>query len=244
MCVLCVLTSFIGCTSIIGYIWWYKTRGGGEIESAVESLTAVAQKAAEAVSSATGRSVEEIKNLSKEDLEQFADAAACSADGISGDQKNSELIEQIRESALKLDLAFNALVAAGYSDDVVDLVLGNMSAALGKLGLAGKLAAIIESDRVGIHIVEEYRKTVWEFGGDISYMKSIENTRGYANAHANGIKACVKNLMGSVIDLFEKGVRDKLGPALRYAPYKFKDSLNKLWDAALSVGSASHKVKY
>ncbi|WKC58506.1 hypothetical protein [Borrelia sp. P9F1] len=155
---------------------------------------------------------------------------------------NSELIDRIRGSVGKLDLAFKALIAVEYSDDILDVVLDNLKVALQKLELAGKLAAIIESG--GIHIIEEAKKTVLKFGGDISCIKSIEYTRGYANAQANGIKACVKTLMENVINLFEKGIRDKLGSASRYSPYKFKDALNTLRAAALDIGAASHKIKY
>ncbi|UGQ16734.1 hypothetical protein [Borrelia sp. RT5S] len=216
------------------------------LESEVEqdSPELVEQWAAEGVSKATGKSVAEVKSL--DGVEKFAKAAKDSAEEAfrSSNDRNDErqvfvFIDEIREAAGKFDVAFKSLVSVGLRGGAA-AVIGNMSSALGRLELAGKLTRLAE--RGGGNALEEASEAALESGGDVSCIKEIENNKEYTDAPANGIKACVKNLMEGVADLFEEGVRDKLGLALKDTPYKFKDPLGNLWDAAHAMSAASYKV--
>ncbi|UGQ16761.1 hypothetical protein [Borrelia sp. RT5S] len=239
-----VLMLFVSCK------WWYKAEAEVEIKVKVvkEDSVVVAEKAAEEVSKATGKGVEEVKTLSKEELDEIAKKVADDAKktvedarGNRGNEKKtSELIKEIKESAEKFELAFKTLVGAGYTGDVVNPVVGNLQDALKRVSLVDKLSGIVDSSGSR----EDAKKAVSAFNGDAgSCMNSITESRGGGRAQKEGTKECMKSLMGNVSSSFHGGVFNELRDALDSAPEKFKGALGMLRSAAWDISSASSLVE-
>ncbi|WKC58724.1 hypothetical protein [Borrelia sp. P9F1] len=239
-----LLVLFVSCK------WWYKAEAEVEIRVKVvrEDPVVVAEKAAEEVSKATGKGVEEVKTLSKEELGKIAKDVDDNAkvalqdsrnfsNGDANAKKTSELIKEIKDSAEKFDLAFKTLVGAGFTGVVSDVVMANMNSHLKRLSLVDNLAGIVENSGS----IEDAKKAVGAFGGDTgSCMSDISESRGHRQN--KGSEQCMKSLMGNVSDLFN-GVYKELRDVLEEAPEKFKEALGALRRAAWDLSSASSLVK-
>ncbi|UGQ18015.1 hypothetical protein [Borrelia sp. RT1S] len=245
------LTSILLLMLFVSCKWWYKAEAEVEIKLKVvkEDPVVVAEKAAEEVSKATGKGVEEVKTLSKEELDKIAKEVKDDAEKVLQDTRNasnnianakktSELIKEIKESAEKFELAFKTLVGAGYTGDVVDPVMGNMSRGLKNLPLLEQLAGIVENNGRR----EDAEKAVKAFGGDKGSCLSSLNERGYAQN--KGSKECINSLMERINSTFNGGVHNLLRDALSTAPEKFKAPLGALRQAANDISTAAGIIKY
>ncbi|UGQ16733.1 hypothetical protein [Borrelia sp. RT5S] len=232
--------------------WWFKAEAeGGVVTRPVEDIKVVAARAVEEVSKATGRSAAEVKSLSKDDLDKIAAAAKASAeatynstnDNKEDKKKKSEFIDEIKESAGKMDLAFKSLVGAGYTGDLASPVLGNIKNALGRLELAKKLAEIEESG--DSNTLDKVKRAAKALGVNESCVNNIDGRQGYANAVKGGLKECIKNLMDHVNSDFDRGVRAQLDKdQLGDVPEKFKDAFDTLRGAAHKMQQAASKVQH
>ena len=237
---------------IVSCKWWSKAetvdKDGAEVVQ--DDPEVVAERAAEEVSKATGKSVAEVKSLSKEDLDKFVAEAGGSAEATAqsaesnNDKKKSEFIDEISKSAGKLDLAFKSLVAAGHRSGAVNPVIGNMKIFFKRLELADKLAGMLENGSG--NTVGEVRKEVEAVGAAAFCMSAIKEEQGSnkeTKVAEDRLKECFNNLVGSIGNLLGKGVQKPLQPAIEGAPEKFKDALRNLWIAALMLQRALIKVK-
>ncbi|WKC58513.1 hypothetical protein [Borrelia sp. P9F1] len=241
-----VLTLFTGCQ------WWLEAnlRIKTVNETPQETPEVAIQRAAEEVSKATGRGVDEIKGLSKEDLDKIAVDAKNSSletrnstEDSKSSKKQDEFIEEIQKSTKNLDLAFKSFLGAGYNNEVVTPILANIDTASKKLELASKIKKM-EKESANKSI-EEVKRAVRALGGDTdSCIRELDDRKYHANAVKEGLKECVKKLMDNAADLFLKGVRNELEDHLKNAPDKFKEGLNKLLGASYDLYNASLKVKY
>nr|WKT13868.1 hypothetical protein LKV13_04455 [Borrelia sp. BU AG58] len=236
-----ILVLFISCE-------WNKAGAGGKGAYGVVQDTpeVVAEKAAEEVSKATDKSVSEVKALSKEELERFAEDAKSSAEAtlkgaevLNNHKDIARIIDEIKGSAGKFDLAFKSLVGAGFRNAIIP-VIRNMKTALLRFELVGKLARMLES---GGSKLEEVRRNVVEFGATDYCMNVTKDKRSNADTKvAEGeLKECVNNLMGSIVTLFGE-VQRQLEPFMKGAPEKFKDALFKLWTADFTMQRALLKT--
>ncbi|AYE36874.1 hypothetical protein DB313_05085 (plasmid) [Borrelia turcica IST7] len=231
-----VLVFLVGCKQ-----YEFESEAEGEAKVAEADAAVAAQKAAEEVSKVTGLGVEEIKALSKEDLERLSEEvkkdsekSRASARGVNGSAENAkkaELIKEIKSTAEKFEKAFKTLVSEGYGGPVADAVKGNMDMGLKKLGLVEKLVGIAN----GSGKKEAMKKAVEEFGGDTGSCKSDINGIRPPN---NGSNKCMKNLMGNVRSSFS-GVENNIRDNLETASAKFKSSLQSLVQAASDISSAA-----
>ncbi|UGQ16386.1 hypothetical protein [Borrelia sp. RT5S] len=231
--------------------WWSKAetvdKDGAEVVQ--DDPEVVAERAAEEVSKATGKSVAEVKSLGKDDLDKIAAAAKDSAEATaksaeSNNKKKSEFIEEIKQSASKLDLAFKSLVAAGHRSGAVNPVIGNMKIVFKRLELADKLAGMLENGSG--NTVGEVGKEVEAVGAAAFCMSAIKEEQGSnkeTKVTEDRLKECFNNLVGSIGNLLVEGVQKPLQPAIEGAPEKFKDALRNLWIAALMFQRALIKVK-
>ncbi|WKC58507.1 hypothetical protein [Borrelia sp. P9F1] len=234
--------------------WWAEVRGKIKVKKPVEDIKVVAERAVNEVSKATGKSADEVKSLSREELDKIAAEAKSSVDATfeitkQNDKKKSELIDEIKKSTKKLDLAFKSLVGAGYQNDTASLVLDSIKTALGKLDLAGKLEKMIEDG--SNKTIAEVKQVVGAFG-DVagSCMNNINEKQGQheqkndSKVKEEGLKECVKNLMDNVVDIFLKGSISELRGIMNEAPDRFKGALGKLCGAAHNMQQAAMKVKH
>nr|WKT13929.1 hypothetical protein LKV13_04765 [Borrelia sp. BU AG58] len=236
-----LLVFFVGCKE-----YGFKAAAKFEAELVQEDPRVLSQRAAEEVSNHTGMGVEEIKTLSKGDLEQMAShvkndsnktlESARGNNGV-GVKETPELIKEIKESGEKLNLAFKALAGAGYGGNVVGPVMANIGDTMKRLSLIEKLSGIVE----GNGTTEEARRALDAFGGDSgSCRRSINERDRIKNA---GIKACMKSLMGNINSGFYSGVCNQLRDALVDAPENYKEALRSLMNAADSLSTAAGLVE-
>nr|WKT13887.1 hypothetical protein LKV13_04550 [Borrelia sp. BU AG58] len=242
-----VLTLFAGCQ------WWLEAnlRIKTVNETPPEAPEVAIQRAAEDVSKATGRGVDEIKGLSKEDLDKIADDAKSSSletrkstEDSKSSKKQDEFIDEIQKSTKNLDLAFKSFLGAGYNNEVVTPILANIDNASKRLELASKIKKM-EKESANKSL-DEVKRAVRAFGGDTgSCIRELDERKYHRkDAVKEGLKECVKKLMDNAADMFLKGVRNELEYHLQNAPDKFKDGLRKLLNASYDLYSASLKVKY
>ncbi|WKC58269.1 hypothetical protein [Borrelia sp. P9F1] len=235
--------------------WWAEVSGKIKIKKPVEDIKVVAERAVNEVSRATGKSADEVKALSKDELDKIAEEAksstAATFESTKKDaKKKSELIDEIKQSTEKLDLAFKSLVGAGYRNATASLVLESIKTAKQKLGLAGKLEKMIED---GNKTMAEVRRVVGAFGDVAGYcMRDINEKQGRhsksdtSTVSTDGLKDCVRNLMDNVVDIFvgRGGAFSELRDAVPNAPDRFKGALSKLCGAVHGMNQASMKVKH
>ncbi|WKC58504.1 hypothetical protein [Borrelia sp. P9F1] len=235
-----VLILFIGCKDD-------KDKEKVRVGSADESIAAEAAKLAEEVSKSTGKSADEAKSLSKDELGQLTDEARSSAEAALksaeervGIRDRSDVIKQITEAAGKLVLAFRSLVRSGYSSDIVEPFLENMKHALGQLSLAGKLATMAESIN---QTLDSALEAVVKLEGDLgSCIKHIKANSDQTDAPSSGLNLCVKDLMENAGSYFHDNVRDLIAGV--NVPDKFKDALENLQAAAHFIGRATLMLNY
>ncbi|UGQ17509.1 hypothetical protein [Borrelia sp. RT1S] len=232
--------------------WWSKAETGGRdvAEVVQDDPEVVAERAAEEVSRVTGKSAAEVKSLSKKDLDKFAEDAMSSAEATAKSvesgrsKKKSELIDEIKGSADKLDLAFKAVVGAGHRSGVVNPVIGNMKILFKRLELADKLAIMLKNG--SNNTIGEVRKEVEAVGAIDFCMSAIKEEQGSnkeTKVTEDRLKECFNNIVGSIGNLLGNGVQKPLQPAIEGAPEKFKDALRNLWTAALMLRRALINVK-
>ncbi|WKC58501.1 hypothetical protein [Borrelia sp. P9F1] len=236
-----ILVLFISCK-------WNKAEAEGKDAYGViqDTPEVVAEKATEEVSKATGKSVAEVKALSKDELDRFAadavtsaEAAIKSAEAHNNHKDNASIIDEIKRAAGKFALAFKALVGAGFRDAMIP-VIGNIKTASLRFELVGKLARMLES---GSGTIGEVGRNVVEFGvADYCISVTKDNQHAGTKVAEGELKECVTNLMGSIVTLFDKGVQRQLEPFMKGAPEKFKDALFKLWNANFTIQRALLKI--
>ncbi|WKC58514.1 hypothetical protein [Borrelia sp. P9F1] len=244
-----VLTLFIGCQ------WLDKVLGRVKT-SFLETLTppphedpeVISEKAAEEVSRVMGIRAEEIKELSKEDLDKIAvdakNSAASASKSTMGStsQKDSELVDNIQRAVTNFELAFKSLVGASYYSSKVTPVLLILNNTSQKLELASELAKILE-ERGDKHTLDEIKKIVRALDGDVSFcLNDLEARIGLANAVEVGLKKCIKRLLNGASTAFYESAHKELSHHLEDAPDKFKGALKTLQSAALDIYNASLRV--
>nr|WKT13886.1 hypothetical protein LKV13_04545 [Borrelia sp. BU AG58] len=214
-----------------------------------EAPEVVAERAAEEVSRAMGIRAEEIKELSKEDLDRIAldaksSATAASTSTIGSTSKEDlELVDNIQRAVTNFDLAFKSLVGAGYSSSKATPVLLILDETSQKSALAGELAKILEEEGDKNYTIDEIKKVLRALDGDVSFcLSALESRRGLANAVEDGLKQCIKRLLNDASTAFYESVYKELSYHLEDAPDKFKSALKTLRSAAFDIYNASMRV--
>ncbi|UGQ16739.1 hypothetical protein [Borrelia sp. RT5S] len=184
---ICLLTLFAGCK------WWSKVEAEGAETKPVGDIKVASSKAVEAGSKATDRDVAEVGALTKDELDKMAFNTKTgtvetfeSTKDDNNQKKRSELIDEMKKSAGKLDLAINALVAAGYDGDDVDHVIDKIKITSEKLKLSKQLAEIEKSGNY--KKLEEVKQAVQALGDTQSCISKINEQKRLAEKEKENLK--------------------------------------------------------
>ncbi|WP_155265699.1 hypothetical protein [Borrelia hermsii] len=220
-----------------------------DTKTAKENAKSVEESIAGQVSKLTGLAVTEIKALSTEELTKIAAEAKAnfkdSKKGIDNFRKTTgkaklevndvpNFIKAIKDSAEKIEIAFKALLNAGYNGPVANAVKSNIDSGIKMLTLLDKLLDITtRTTHNGRNL--EIKETIEKF--------NIHNPRlqiyiNESRANAN-MKAYIRAIMTNVSRYFFNGVYDELSDNLDQAPSNLKEALTSLKEAANSISTAA-----
>ncbi|AHH04130.1 Hypothetical protein BHY_1179 (plasmid) [Borrelia nietonii YOR] len=214
---------------------------------AKETAKSVEESTTEQVSKLTGLEITKIKALSTEELAKIAAGAKSKSEdskkGIDHFKKTTgkaklevndipNLIKAIKNSAEKIEIAFKALLNAGYNGPVANAVKSNIDSGIKMLTLLDKLLDIATRTTHNSRELE-IKKTIKQFN---THNPSLQIYINESGAHT---KAYIRIIMTNVSRYFFNGVYDELSDNLDQAPSNLKEALTSLKEAADSISTAA-----